>query len=155
MEDQFKNINKHYVDCDSLNYEIRPSYTNELQTVNFFFVQTEGRCTANIVVRPEPNSKSKINIYIYAENDSEVDCVCTLEIDKDVSGVETDVQIRSWPFDRSKIRARPDMKIANSSVKAAHGNALGTVNDIARYYLASRGIGSYKELIKQSLLEHA
>jgi Fe-S cluster assembly scaffold protein SufB len=47
------------------------------------------------------------------------------------------------------------MKIANSNVIARHGNALGTLKKDEKYYLSSRGIDSYKELIKQSLLENA
>lgn len=122
----------------------RPEY-------EFVFIQTEGKCTANIKLKPFPDAKFKVKIYIYAEGTSEVDCVCTLDIPKDVSGVETDIQIRSWPFDSSKIKARPEMFIKNSNIIATHGNALGTLTAEDKYYLASRGISDYKELIKQSL----
>jgi Fe-S cluster assembly scaffold protein SufB len=44
------------------------------------------------------------------------------------------------------------MFIANSDIIATHGNALGTLKSEDKYYLASRGISDYKELIKQSLL---
>ena len=53
---------------------------------------------------------------------------------------------------RSKIKARPEMFIKNSNIIATHGNALGTLKSEDKYYLASRGISDYKELIKQSLL---
>jgi Fe-S cluster assembly scaffold protein SufB len=122
------------------------------QDLEFVFIQTEGKCTANIKVKPVTDSKFKVKIYIYAEGASEVDCVCTLDIPKDVSGVETDIQIRSWPFDKSRVKARPEMFIKNSNIIATHGNALGTLKSEDKYYLASRGVSDYKELIKQSLL---
>ena len=81
-----------------------------------------------------------------------MDCVCTLNVPKEVNGVETDIQIRSWPFDKSKIKARPEMFIANSNIIATHGNALGTLKPEDKYYLNSKGITDYKELVKQSLL---
>jgi hypothetical protein len=141
-------MRKVYLDADSLDLTLvptRPEY-------EFVFIQTEGRCTANIKLKPFADTKFKIKIYIYAEGNSEVDCVCTLDIPKDVSGVETDIQIRSWPFDKSKIKARPEMFIKNSNVIATHGNALGTLKAEDKYYLASKGITDYKELVKQSLL---
>ena len=140
-------MRKVYLDAESVDFMIVP--TKDLE---FVFIQTEGKCTAKINLKPEPNSKFKIKIYIYAEGTSEVDCVCTLDIPKEVSGVETDIQIRSWPFDRSKIKARPEMFIKNSNIIATHGNALGTLKSEDKYYLASRGVSDYKELIKQSLL---
>ena len=141
-------MRKVYLDAESLDLVLvptRPEY-------EFVFIQTEGKCTANIKLKPFPNSKFKIKIYIYAEGNSEVDCVCTLDVAKDASGIETDIQFRSWPFDKSKIKARPEMFIKNSNVIATHGNALGTLKSEDKYYLASRGISDYKELIKQSLL---
>lgn len=141
-------MRKVYLDADNLDLMLvptRPEY-------EFVFIQTEGKCTANIKLKPFPNAKFKVKIYIYAEGTSEVDCVCTLDVPKDVSGVETDIQIRSWPFDSSKIKARPEMFIKNSNIIATHGNALGTLTAEDKYYLASRGISDYKELIKQSLL---
>lgn len=140
-------MRKVYLDADNLDLMLvptRPEY-------EFVFIQTEGKCTANIKLKPFPNAKFKVKIYIYAEGTSEVDCVCTLDVPKDVSGVETDIQIRSWPFDSSKIKARPEMFIKNSNIIATHGNALGTLTAEDKYYLASRGISDYKELIKQSL----
>lgn len=140
-------MRKVYLDADNLDLMLvptRPEY-------EFVFIQTEGKCTANIKLKPFPDAKFKVKIYIYAEGTSEVDCVCTLDIPKDVSGVETDIQIRSWPFDSSKIKARPEMFIKNSNIIATHGNALGTLTAEDKYYLASRGISDYKELIKQSL----
>jgi len=122
------------------------------QEMELVFIQTEGKCTANIRLKPQSDAKFKIKIYIYAEGTSEVDCVCTLDVPKEVSGIETDIQIRSWPFDRSKVKARPEMFIRNSNIIATHGNALGTLKPEDKYYLASRGISNYKELIKQSLL---
>jgi len=140
-------MRKVYLDAESVDFMIVPT-----QDLEFVFIQTEGRCTANIKVKPVADSKFKVKIYIYAEGTSEVDCVCTLDVPKEVSGVETDIQIRSWPFDKSKIKARPEMFIRNSNIIATHGNALGTLKAEDKYYLASRGISDYKELIKQSLL---
>jgi Fe-S cluster assembly scaffold protein SufB len=140
-------MRKVYLDAESVDFMIVP--TKDLE---FVFIQTEGKCTAKINLKPESNSKFKIKIYIYAEGTSEVDCVCTLDVPKEVDGVETDIQIRSWPFDKSKIKARPEMFIANSNIIANHGNALGTLKPEDKYYLASKGITDYKELVKQSLL---
>ena len=141
-------MRKVYLDAESLDLTLVPTRSE----YEFVFIQTEGKCTANIKLKPQPNSKFKIKIYIYAEGNSEVDCVCTLNVPKEISGVETDIQIRSWPFDRSKIKARPEMFIANSNIIANHGNALGTLKPEDKYYLASKGITDYKELVKQSLL---
>ena len=141
-------MRKVYLDAESLDLTLIPTWSE----YEFVFIQTEGKCTANIKLKPFPNSKFKIKIYIYAEGNSEVDCVCTLDVAKDASGIETDIQFRSWPFDKSKIKARPEMFIKNSNVIATHGNALGTLKSEDKYYLASRGISDYKELIKQSLL---
>jgi hypothetical protein len=141
-------MRKVYLDAESLDLVLvptRPEY-------EFVFIQTEGKCTAAIKLKPFPDTKFKIKIYIYAEGTSEVDCVCTLDVPKDISGVETDIQIRSWPFDKSKIKARPEMFIANSDIIATHGNALGTLKPEDKYYLDSKGITDYKELVKQSLL---
>lgn len=140
-------MRKVYLDAESVDFMIVPT-----QDLEFVFIQTEGKCTANIKVKPVTGSKFKVKIYIYAEGASEVDCVCTLDIPKDVSGVETDIQIRSWPFDKSRVKARPEMFIKNSNIIATHGNALGTLKSEDKYYLASRGVSDYKELIKQSLL---
>ena len=140
-------MRKVYLDAESVDFMIVPN-----QDLEFVFIQSEGKCTANIKIKPQADSKFKVKIYIYAEGTSEVDCVCTLDIPKEVSGVETDIQIRSWPFDKSKIKARPEMFIKNSNIIATHGNALGTLKSEDKYYLASRGVSDYKELIKQSLL---
>jgi Fe-S cluster assembly scaffold protein SufB len=141
-------MRKVYLDAESLDLTLIPTW----HEYEFVFIQTEGKCTANIKLKPFPNAKFKIKIYIYAEGNSEVDFVCTLDVAKEASGIETDIQIRSWPFDRSKIKARPEMFIKNSNVIATHGNAIGTLKAEDKYYLASRGISDYKELIKQSLL---
>lgn len=141
-------MRKIYLDAESLDLTLIPTWSE----YEFVFIQTEGKCTANIKLKPFPNSKFKIKIYIYAEGTSEVDCVCTLDVAKDASGIETDIQIRSWPFDKSKIKARPEMFIKNSNIIATHGNALGNLKAEDKYYLASRGVSDYKELIKQSLL---
>lgn len=144
-------MRKVYLDAESLDLVLvptRPEY-------EFVFIQTEGKCTATIHLKPQSNTKFKVKIYIYAEDASEVNCVCTLTVPKEIEGVETDIQIRSWPFDRSKIHARPEMFIKNSNVIATHGNAIGTISNSDKYYLYSRGIVDYKELIKQSLLDHA
>jgi len=149
-----KKFNRRYVDSESLDYYIAPIYTDDVQEITLTFIQTQGKCRANIVINPQPNTKSKIKIYIYAEQQSEVDCICELWVAPDVSGVETDIQIRSWPFDRSRIYARPEMHIANSDVIASHGNALGTLKPAEQYYLSSKGINDYKNLILQSLLHN-
>jgi Fe-S cluster assembly scaffold protein SufB len=141
-------MRKVYLDAESVDFMIVP--TKDLE---FVFIQTEGKCTANIKLKPVADSKFKVKIYIYAEGNSEVDCVCTLDVPKEVSRVETDIQIRSWPFDKSKIKARPEMFIANSNIIATHGNALGTLKAEDKYYLATRGISEFKQLIKQSLLD--
>jgi hypothetical protein len=141
-------MRKVYLDAESVDFLIIPQ-----EDIDFIFIQTEGKCTAKIRVKPQPNSKFKVNIFVYAENNSEVDCVCTLDVGKEVNGVETDIQIRSWPFDKSVIKARPEMFIRNSDIIATHGNALGTLKSEDKYYLASRGISDYKELIKQSLID--
>lgn len=141
-------MRKVYLDAESLDLVLVPIQAD----YEFVFIQTEGKCTAKITLKPFPNTKFKVKIYIYAEGVSEVDCVCTLNVPKDVDGVETDIQIRSWPFDRSKIKARPEMFIANSNIIATHGNALGNLKSEDKYYLASRGIDDYKELVKQSLV---
>jgi Fe-S cluster assembly scaffold protein SufB len=141
-------MRKVYLDAESVDFMIVP--TKDLE---FVFIQTEGKCTANIKLKPVTDSKFKVKIYIYAEGNSEVDCVCTLDVPKEVGGVETDIQIRSWPFDKSKIKARPEMFIANSNIIATHGNALGTLKAEDKYYLATRGVSEFKQLIKQSLLD--
>jgi len=140
-------LRKVYLDADMVSFTIVPS-----GDIDLVFIQSEGKCTARINLKPEADAKFKVNIYIYAENKSEVDCVCTLDVGKHVSGVEADVQIRSWPFDSSRIKARPEMFIRNSNIIASHGNALGTISDEDKYYFQSRGITDYKEIIKQSLL---
>ena len=140
-------MRKVYLDAESVDFMIVP--TKDLE---FVFIQTEGKCTARINIKPEADAKFKVKVYIYTEGRAEVDCVCNLVVDKHVSGVETDIQMRSWPFDQSRIQARPEMFIQNSNVIATHGNALGTLTTQDQYYLASRGITDYKELIKQSLL---
>ena len=141
-------MRKVYLDAESVDFMIVP--TKDLELV---FIQPEGKCTARINIKPEADTKFKVKIYIYAESRAEVDCVCNLVVDKNVSGVETDIQMRSWPFDQSRIQARPEMFIHNSNVVATHGNALGTLTAQDQYYLACRGITDYKELVKQSLLD--
>ena len=141
-------MRKVYLDAESVDFTIVP--TRDLE---FVFIQTEGKCTARINIKPEPDTKFTVKVYIYAEDRAEVDCVCNLVVGKHVSGVETDIQMRSWPFDRSRIQARPEMFIQNSNVIATHGNAIGNLKFEDQYYLASRGVSNYKELIKQSLLD--
>lgn len=141
-------MRKVYLDADSLDLTLVPTRLE----YEFVFIQTEGRCTAKIKLKPQSDAKFKVKIYIYAEGNSEVDCICTLDVPKDVNGVETDIQIRSWPFDKSRVKARPEMFIRNSNIIATHGNALGTLKSEDKYYLASKGVSDYKELIKQSLL---
>ena len=153
MDKQYKR--RIYQDTNGIDLLIEPVSTNEVEEYEFCIVQTESDCRARFEVLPSPNSKSKVTIYIYAEGNSKVDCVCTLKVPKHVAGAETDIQIRSWPFDRARINARPEMFIENSDVIAAHGNALGTLDAEQRYYLATKGIDDYKQLIKESLLEDA
>lgn len=131
---------------------LTPVLTKEVQTFTVGLVLSQGKTKFEVIVHPESRSKSKVRIFLFAENTAEIDCVCDLRIPKNRSGVETDVQIRSWPFDSSKIKARPEMRIYNSDVVATHGNALGTLKPQEQYYLATRGIDNYKELIKTSLL---
>lgn len=141
-------MRKVYLDAESVDFMIVP--TKDLE---FVFIQTEGKCTARINIKPESDTKFTVKVYIYTEGRAEVDCVCNLVVDKHVSGVETDIQMRSWPFDQSRIQARPEMFIQNSNIIATHGNAIGNLKFEDQYYLASRGVSSYKELIKQSLLD--
>lgn len=143
-----------YKDTHGIDLLIQPANTEQTEEYKLYIVQTEEHCNAKFTIEPAPYSKSSIEIYIYAEGSASVDCVCTIDVPKDVEGVETNIQIRSWPFDRSKIKARPEMRIANSNIVAGHGNALGTLSNEERYYLETRGFKNYKELIKQSLLEH-
>lgn len=140
-------LRKVYLDADNVDFTVVPS-----RDLEFVFIQTEGKCNVRINLKPEANSKFDVKIYIYAEGTSSVDCVCTLDVGKEVDGVETDIQIRSWPFDRSKIKARPEMFIRNNDIVATHGNALGSLKPEDKYYLESRGLTDYKELVKQSLM---
>jgi Fe-S cluster assembly scaffold protein SufB len=142
-------------DMDKVDMHFSTFSADQVQTIDICIVQTKGTCDARIVIEPLPYTKSQITINIFAENTAQVNCVCNLVVPKEVEGVETDIQMRSWPFDRSKISARPEMFIANSNIKAAHGNALGTLKPSERYYLKSKGIDNYKDLIKNSLIEHA
>jgi Fe-S cluster assembly scaffold protein SufB len=141
-----------YEDAHGIDLMIAPQSTDSTEEYELCIVQTEDHCRARFEVKPAAYSKSKITIYIYAEGTAAVDCVCTLNVPKDVEGVETDIQIRSWPFDNARIQARPDMFIANSNIVASHGNALGSINAEQQYYLESKGINDYKQLIKESLL---
>lgn len=149
------NIKRLYEDLERIDLSFTTSSTEQTETIDICIVQTHGPCDAKIVIEPLPYSKSKINVNIFAEGSAQVNCVCNLVVPAHVEGVETDIQMRSWPFDRSKISARPEMFIANSNIKAAHGNALGTLKPQEQYYLKSKGIDNYKDLIKQSLIEHA
>lgn len=143
-----------YEDTHGIDLLISPQNTESVEEYVMCIVQNNDHCQARFTVAPAAYSKSRIVIYIYAEGTASVDCVCNLTVPRNVNGVETDIQIRSWPFDRSKIKARPEMMIANSNIIATHGNALGTIKRDQKYYLESRGIDNYKELIKQSLLEN-
>lgn len=147
-------INKQYINKEVINYDISPMLKTVTQDINIVIIQSKNNCQANINVLPAAYSKSKINIYIFAEDNASVNCVCTLRVPSHIEGVETDIQIRSWPFDESRIQARPEMFIANSNVIAKHGNALGTMDATNKYYLESKGIINFKELIKESLLEY-
>jgi hypothetical protein len=143
-------LKKYYIDQEQVEYTVSPEAIDSAEELDFVFIQTKGSCRARITVDPKANGKSKIRIKIFAENTASVDCVCSLNVL--VPGSVTDIQIRSWPFDRSKIQARPEMRIHNSNVVATHGNALGSLKTSEQYYLATKGINDYKELVKQSLL---
>ena len=149
------NVKRLCEDMETISMHFATFSTDELQTIDINILQTEGTCDAKIVIEPLPNTKSKITINIFAEGSAKVDCVCNLVVPKDVGGVETDIQMRSWPFDRAKISARPEMFISNSNIVATHGNALGSLSQDQLYYLASRGITNYKDVVKYSLKENA
>lgn len=149
------NVKRVCEDMEKIDMHFATFSTTITQTIDIYIVQTEGKCTASIVIEPLPFTKSKVTINIFAEGTAAVDCVCNLVVPNDVEGVETDIQMRSWPFERAKIAARPEMFIANSNIIATHGNALGTLSKEQQYYLATRGIANYKDAVKLSLLEHA
>ena len=144
-----------YENMNGVDLLIEPVSTDTVDEYVIRIVQTQDTCQAKFEVKPSSYSKSRIIIYIYAEGSSTVDCVCTLNVPRDIEGVETDIQIRSWPFDDSRIQARPEMFIKNSNIVATHGNALGSINAEQKYYLATKGVDDYKQLIKESLLEDA
>lgn len=147
-----KSYKKIFVDEEIINIDLRPSNSEIHETYDIIIMQSEGKCTARINLIPCKQSLSKVSVKIFAENNAIVDCVCTLRVDENASELDTDVQFRSWPFDRSRIQARPEMFIKNGNIKAAHGNALGTLSAEDQYYLNSRGIVNYKEIIKRSLI---
>lgn len=146
-----KPYNKIYLNQENISMDIFPQDVDNHEEYNITVIQETGKCLVNINVHPEKDSLSKVNIRIFAENDANVDCVCSCYIAKDASGVDTDMQIRSWPFDKSRIQARPEMFVLNNDIKAAHGNALGTLSQEDRYYLNSKGITNYKDILKESL----
>jgi hypothetical protein len=147
-----ENFHKHvFIDEQEINLELVPENTTEYEEYEIIIVQSKGSCPAKINLTPKKDSLSRVSVKIFAENNASVDCVCTVSVAKDASGVDTDMQIRSWPFDRSRIKARPEMFIKNSNIKAAHGNALGTLSSEDLYYLHSKGVTNYKELVKGSL----
>jgi hypothetical protein len=148
-----KSYKKIFINEETIELDLRPTNTEVHETYDIIIMQSEGKCTARINLSPCKQSLSKVMVKIFAENNASVNCVCTLRVDKDVSDLDTDVQFRSWPFDRSRVQARPEMFIKNGNIKAAHGNALGTLNAEDQYYLNSRGIVDYKEIIKRSLLD--
>lgn len=149
------NVKRVCEDMENISMHFATFSTTVTQTIDIYIVQTEGKCTANIVIEPLPFTKSKVTVNIFAEGSASVDCVCNLVVPKDIEGVETDIQMRSWPFERAKISARPEMFIANSNITATHGNALGTLSKEQQYYLATRGIANYKDAVKLSILEYA
>lgn len=152
MEEEYNFKRRVYHDAHGIDLLLCPSDTNSVTEYELCIVQTEDHCRAKFEIAPVANSKSKVTVYIYAEGNASVDCVCTLKVPKGVDGVETNIQIRSWPFDQARIQARPEMFIENSNIVAAHGNALGTISAEQKYYLASKGIVDYKQLIKESIL---
>jgi len=148
-----KPYNKIYTNENGISLNLHPKDVENHEEYNITVIQEHGHCPININVHPEKDSLSKINVRIYAENDASVDCILSCYIAKDASGVDTDMQIRSWPFDKSRIQARPEMFVLNNDIKAAHGNALGTLSQEDRYYLHSKGITNYKDILKESLYE--
>lgn len=150
MDNSFEAV---YINEENIDLSLVPINTDEGHEYNITIIQEQGKCSARINLNPKKDSVSKLNVRIFAENKSSVDCICTLTVDKDASGVDTDMQIRSWPFDGSRIQARPEMFVHNSDIKAAHGNAIGTLNDEDRYYLHSKGVTNYKQLVKETLCE--
>lgn len=146
-------FNKVFINEDSIDITLEPFDTENCHEYNITVIQETGKCPVNIHLKPKKDSLSKLNVRLFAENNSSIDCVCSLEVDKDASGVDTDMQIRSWPFDESRIQARPEMFVHNSDIKAAHGNAIGTLNEEDRYYLHSKGVTNYKQLVKETLYE--
>lgn len=150
MDKQYKKI---FVNEESVDLVIEPTDTENYEEYDITIIQEQGKCPVNISLHPKKDSLSKLNVKIYAENNASVNCVCSLHVAKEASGVDTDMQIRSWPFDKSRIQARPEMFVLNSDIKAAHGNALGTLSAEDRYYLHSKGITNYKEIVKESLYE--
>lgn len=146
-------FNKIYVNEESINLNLEPHDTENYHEYNITVIQEHGKCPVNICINPKKDSLSKLNVRLFAENKASIDCVCKLIVEDDASGVDTDMQIRSWPFDKSRIQARPEMFVHNSDIKAAHGNAVGTLNEEDRYYLHSKGVTNYKQLVKETLYE--
>jgi len=144
---------KLFLNEEEISLDLLPENIEQADVYDITIIQSEGKCTARINLEPVKDSLSKVFIKIFAENNALVDCVCTLNVGKECSGIDTDVQFRSWPFDRSRIQARPEMFIKNGNIIAAHGNALGTLSDEDKYYLNSRGITNFKEMIKRSLID--
>lgn len=150
MDNSFDKV---FVNEESINLTLEPHDTKNYHEYNITVIQEQGKCSTCITLNPKKDSLSKLNVRIFAENKASVDCVCKLVVDKDASGVDTDMQIRSWPFDGSRIQARPEMFVHNSDIKAAHGNAIGTLSEEDRYYLHSKGVTNYKQLVKETLYE--
>lgn len=150
MGNSFKKI---FINEESIDLTLEPHDVENYYEYNIIIIQEHGKCPVRINLKPKKNSLSKLNVEIFAENNASVDCVCSLVVDEDAEGVDTDMQMRSWPFDKSRIQARPEMFVHNSNIKAAHGNAIGTLSQEDRYYLHSKGITNYKELVKESLHE--
>jgi len=146
-------FNKIYVNEDNVDLTLEPHDTENYHEYNITVIQEHGKCPVNICLKPKKDSLSKLNVRLFTENKASVDCVCKLIVEKDAGGIDTDMQIRSWPFDESRIQARPEMFVENSDIKAAHGNAIGTLSEDDRYYLHSKGITNYKDLVKESLYE--
>ena len=146
-------FNKIYVNEESINLNLEPHDTENYHEYNITVIQEQGKCPVNICINPKKDSLSKLNVRLFAENKASIDCVCKLIVEDNASGVDTDMQIRSWPFDGSRIQARPEMFVHNSDIKAAHGNAVGTLNEEDRYYLHSKGLTNYKQLVKETLYE--
>ena len=102
-----KPYNKIYTNEKNISLNLRPQDTDNHEEYNITIIQEKGHCPVSINIHPEKDSLSKVNVRIFAENNASVNCILSCHVAKDASGVDTDMQIRSWPFDRSSISIPP------------------------------------------------